>query len=150
VFWWYAFGMKAKLSAVKLPDKLRIVGHGAKLGHKMFPAIAALMSKSSMEEAARSVGIDAKTLSRWIKDPTFETAYREARETAFSQSLARLQESAGLAVTTLLEIMRDKKTAAALRVRAADLVLVHAGRVTEGVNIVAADKTPRSRVSSHI
>jgi transposase-like protein len=142
--------MKAKLSAIQLPEKLRMVGHGAKFGNKMLPAIAALMSKSSVEESARAIGVSANTLLRWIKEPMFDKAYREARETAFSQSLARLQESTGVAVTTLLEIMRDKRTAAALRVRAADLVLVHAGRATEGCNIVAADKTPRSRVSSHV
>lgn len=141
--------MKAKLSAIKTPVELHMVGHGAKFGHKMAPAITALMSKPSVEEAARSVGISANTLLRWIKEPAFDKAYREARETAFSQSIARLQESASIAVTTLLEIMRDKKTAAALRVRAADLVLVHAGRAAEACETRGADKAPRSRLSTH-
>src|SRR5947207_11329451 len=40
-------------------------------------------------------GISGKTLLRWMKEPEFDTAYRNARRAAFSQSIARLQQMSG-------------------------------------------------------
>jgi hypothetical protein len=82
-----------------------MTGHGAKFGRKKEEAIAALLSQRNMEEAARVVGISAKTLSRWLKLPEFQEAYRQARGEAINQSTARLQQAAGPAVSTLMKIM---------------------------------------------
>ena len=60
-----------------------MLGHGAKFGHKKEQAIAALLSHRNVEEAARAIRISANTLQRWIKEPEFDAAYREARRTAF-------------------------------------------------------------------
>ena len=86
-----------------------MLGHGAKFDHKKEQAIAALLSHRNVEEAARAVGISANTLLRWTKEPEFEAAYREARRTASRQSIARLQDALGAAVTTVLKIMLDSK-----------------------------------------
>jgi transposase-like protein len=103
-----------------------MVGHGAKFGHKIEQAIAALLSHRNVEEAARAIGISANTLLRWTKEPEFEAACREARRTVFSQSIARLQDAAGAAVTTVLKIMLDLKAPAGTRLRAAEVVLEQA------------------------
>ncbi len=100
-----------------------MVGHGAKFGQKMEQAIVALLSHGSLEAAARAVGIDPNTLLRWSKDPEFEAACWEARRTAYSQSIARLQEASGAAVTTVLKIMLDQNAPARARLRAAEIVL---------------------------
>ena len=100
-----------------------MVGHGAKFGHKVEQAIAALLSHRNVEEAARAVGISANTLLRWLKEPEFDAACREARRTAFSQSIARLQDASGAAVTTVLKIMLDTNAPAGTRLRAAEVVL---------------------------
>jgi hypothetical protein len=70
-------------------------------------AIAALLTQKNIEEAARSIGIGHATLLRWLKESEFDTAYREARRAAFRQSVARLQQASGAAVTTLLKLMLD-------------------------------------------
>jgi transposase-like protein len=75
-------------------------GHGAKYDRKKEEAIAALLTQKNIEEAARSIGIGHATLLRWLKEPEFDTAYREARRAAFRQSVARLQQASGAAVTT--------------------------------------------------
>ena len=110
-----------------------MLGHGAKFGQKMEQAIVALLSHRNVEEAARVVGIAANTLLRWLKEPEFEAAYREARRTAFSQSLARLQDASGAAATTVLKIMLDSNAPAGTRLRAAELVLeaVKAGEMED-------------------
>jgi transposase-like protein len=135
-----------------------MVGHGAKFGHKIEQAIAALLSHRNVEEAARAIGISANTLLRWTKEPEFDAAYREARRTAFSQSLARLQHASGAAVTTVLKIMLDWKAPAGTRLRAAEVVLEQASKAIEMEDIEArvaeleraADSANRSRKRSAI
>ena len=94
-------------------------GHGAKFGRKWEEAIAALLTQRNTEDAARAVGIGVSTLLRWMKEPEFNAAYREARRTAFGQSVARLK------------VMIDPSTPPSTKVRAADSVLGHSAKAIE-------------------
>jgi hypothetical protein len=66
------------------------------------------------------LGIGPATLLRWQKLPEFQAAYRQARRDAYAQSIARMQQAASAAVSTLLKIMIDSNAPASTRVRAAD------------------------------
>jgi transposase-like protein len=112
-------------------------GHGAKYERKKEEAIVALLTQKNIEEAARSIGIGSATLLRWLKDPDFDTAYREARRAAFRQSVARLQQASGAAVTTLLKLMIDPTTPPSTKARAADSVLDHSAKAIEIEDIEA-------------
>ena len=114
-----------------------MTGHGAKFGRKKEEALVALLSHRNLEEAARSVGIDPKTLLRWLQVPEFRTAYREARRAAFLQSVGRLQQASSAAATTILKLMLDPKTPASVRVRAAECVMNHATKAIEIEDIEA-------------
>jgi hypothetical protein len=114
-----------------------MTGHGAKFGRKKEDAIVALLSQRNIEEAARAVSIDPKTLLRWLQVPEFRAAYREARRSAFLQSVARLQQASSAAVTTVLKLMLDPNTPASVRVRAADCVMSHAAKAIEIEDIEA-------------
>jgi transposase-like protein len=114
-----------------------MVGHGSKFGRKKDKAVAALLTQRNVEEAARSIGIAPNTLLRWMKEPEFDEAYREARRAAFGQSVARLQQASTAAVSTLLKIMIDPSSPASTRVRAADSVLNHAAKAIELEDIEA-------------
>jgi len=109
----------------------QMAGHGEKLGRKQEDAIAALLSQRSIEDAARACGVGARTLIRWLKLPEFNAAYRAARRAAVSQSVARLQQATGAAVSTLLKVMVDPNTPASTKVRAADSVLDHSAKAIE-------------------
>jgi hypothetical protein len=104
---------------------------GTKFGRKTEEAVAALLSQRNLEEAAHAVGISTRTLLRWMKEPEFQTAYREARRSAYSQAVARLQQGATAAATTLLKVMLDQGTPASVRVRAAECVMDHSSRAIE-------------------
>ena len=106
-------------------------GHGTKFGRKMEDAVAALLTQRNMEEAAKAVGISTTTLVSWTKQPEFDQAYRQARRAAFGQSISRLQQASGAAVSTLLKVMIDPNSPASTRVRAADSVLNHAAKAIE-------------------
>ena len=98
----------------------------AKKNRKREQLIIALLQQSDLEKAAASIGISPSTAYRIRKTPEFQAEYLEARREAVSQSIARLQQGSGAATSTLLKIMRDPKTPAATRVRAADRVMEHA------------------------
>jgi hypothetical protein len=112
-----------------------MAGHGSKFGRKKEEAIAALLTQRNIEEAARAAGIGKQTLIRWLKLPEFQTAYREARRAAVSQSNARLQQASSAAVSTLLKIMVDASAPASARVRAADRILERAKQGIENEDI---------------
>jgi transposase-like protein len=110
---------------------------GGKFGRKKEEAIAALLTQRNIEEAAKAAGIGANTLLRWLKVPEFQSAYREARRAAFGQSVARLQQASGAAVSTLLKVMVDPNSPASTKVRAADSVLNHSAKAIEIEDIEA-------------
>ena len=108
-----------------------MLGHGTKFGRKKEEAIVALLSQRNVEEAAKAVGVAANTLLRWMKEPEFDAAYREARRLAFGQSISRLQQASTAAVTTVLKLMVDQNVPASTRLRAADIVLDRTAKAIE-------------------
>ena len=112
-------------------------GHGSKFEQKKDEAIVALLTQRNIEEAAKSIGVVPNTLLRWMKEPEFDAAYREARRAAFRQSVARLQQASGAAVTTLLKLMVDPATPPSTKARAADSVLDHSAKAIEIEDIEA-------------
>ncbi|SRR5713101_6420265 len=108
-----------------------MTGHSAKLGRKKEGAILALLSQRSVEEAARVAGVGARTLYRWMKEPEFDAAYRDAKRAVFSQSIARLHQLTSAAVTTLGKAMLDPNSPPATKVRAADSILDHTAKAIE-------------------
>jgi len=114
-----------------------MLGHGTKFGRKKEQAIVALLSHRTIEEAARSIKIVPNTLLRWMKEPEFDAAYREAKRAAYGQSIARLQQASSAAVTTLLKLMIDQNVPASTRARCADSVLGHTVKAIEVEDIQA-------------
>ncbi len=103
----------------------------------MEDAIAALLSQRNVDEAARAAGIGTRTLLRWMKDPEFDAAFRAARRAAFGQTTARLQQGSSAAATILMKLMLDANTPASTRVRAAEIIVSHAGKAIEIEDIEA-------------
>jgi len=106
-------------------------GHGSKFGLKKEEAVLALLTPRNVEEAAKSVGVDATTLIRWMKVPEFDAAYREAKRTAFGQTMARLHQMSSAAASTLGKVMVDPSSPASTRIRAAESILNHTMKAVE-------------------
>ena len=108
-----------------------------KLGRKQQAAILALLTSRTVEEAAGNAHVQPRTIYRWLKEPTFDAAYREAKRAAFSQAIARLHQMTGAAASTLGKVMVDSQTPAATKVRAADSILNHTAKAIELEDIEA-------------
>jgi AcrR family transcriptional regulator len=94
-----------------------------KLTAKQEQAIIALVSSTTMEDAAKVAGVSDVTLWRWLKTEAFKSAYMEARREVVTQAIARLQHSCGAAVETLRTIAEDASAPASSRVAAARAIL---------------------------
>src|ERR1022692_2905992 len=114
-----------------------MTGHGAKFARKMEAAISALLTRPSIEDAARVAGVAEKTLRRWMQEPEFDAAYRAAKRAAYGQAIARLHQGSGAAAATLLKLMVDSNVPASTRARCADSVLGHTTKAIELEDIEA-------------
>ena len=108
-----------------------MAGNGANLTSNQEKAVAALLSEPSVAAAAAKAGIGERTLFRWLDDPAFADAYRQARREAVSQAVARLQPMSTHAVTVLAMVMADTRVSPSTRVTAAKSVLEFAIRAVE-------------------
>jgi|GEM_PF-664803 len=105
-------------------------GHGEKRSRKQEQALAALLSEPSIEKAACKTGVNEATLRRWLREPAFRSAYRQARRELVENAVARIQAATGAAVDTLVTVARVGAKDGD-RVRAAVAILEHACRGVE-------------------
>src|SRR3712207_6024402 len=96
---------------------------GTKLTPKQEKAIAALLAQPTIEAAAESLGVNGVTVHRWLQEPAFDTASREARREAVQVAIGRLQQVSGAMVAVLVNVAADKKTPPSTRVAAASKVI---------------------------
>lgn len=90
---------------------------------KQEQALIALLNEPTIERAAKTAGVGERTLHRWLDEPVFSRAYRQARREAFSQAIAASQRYAPVAVQTLAKIMADATLSVSARVSAATALL---------------------------
>ena len=86
-------------------------------------AIAALLTCRDIKSAAKSCGVGARTLYRWLDDADFQNALRDAQRDAVQSTLRVLSELTGAAASTLSAVMKSAKAPFGVRVRAAEVVL---------------------------
>ncbi len=95
----------------------------AQLSPKQRKAVEALLTTGEVKAAAAETGIHRDTLHRWLKEPVFLDAVRQAEAAALDE-LSRLLVGLGrTAVATITKAMSDPDTPVATRVRAADVAL---------------------------
>lgn len=102
-----------------------------KLPPKYFKAISGLLTLFTVKEAAQEAKISEVTLYRWMRNETFQAAYRDARKEAVKQAIANLQRISSEAVNTLRSIMTDNDAPPSSRVAAARTVIEQSIRAIE-------------------
>ncbi|MGD0620911.1 MAG: hypothetical protein ABSA82_00345 [Thermacetogeniaceae bacterium] len=95
----------------------------ARLSRKQETAISCLLEQPTIKEAAVFCGVGEVTLWRWMQQPDFQECYRAAKRQVVEQSITRLLQVTGEAVSTLREIMLDKEAPTSSRVSAAKTIL---------------------------
>lgn len=78
-----------------------MTGHGEKLTRKQEAAIAALVELPTITAVAARVGVNERTIRRWLLVPTFQAEYRKARRRLVDTAVAGLQRLSRRAVLAL-------------------------------------------------
>ena len=94
-------------------------------------AIEALLSTGDISAAAKEVGVHRNSLHRWLQEPDFQAAVREAEAKAIDELSRMLVRLGRTAVGTLAKAMSDPKAPWPTRVRAADASLARLLQVRE-------------------
>ena len=94
-----------------------------RLTPKQRKAVEALLTTGDVAAAAHEVGISKATLYRWLKEPAFHQAVRQAEARALDDLSRLLVRLGRTAVATLAKAMSDPATPASSRIRAADAAL---------------------------
>jgi hypothetical protein len=90
-------------------------GHGEKMSRKWEQAIAALLTSATLDEAAEKATVGVATLRRWMAEPEFRHAYRQARTEVLERTVARLLGAAGKAIDALERNLACGKPACEIR-----------------------------------
>ncbi len=86
-------------------------------------AVEALLATGEVSAAARDVGIHRDTLHRWLRQPLFLQAVRDAEAAALDELSRLLVRLGRTAAATLAKAMSDPAVPWSTRVRAADASL---------------------------
>lgn len=95
----------------------------ADLTPKQIRALEALASGETTVDAAAAAGITRRQLARWMGEPAFDQALREAKAIIYRESIARIVGAMSTATTTLVDICGDLTVSPQSRVSAARCIL---------------------------
>ena len=104
-------------------DRMRHDATPGTLSPKQRRAVEALLSTGEVAAAAREAGVNRASLHRWLKEPLFLQAVREAEAAALDELSRLLVRLGRTAAATLAKAMSDPAVPWATRVRAADASL---------------------------
>ena len=99
--------------------------------------IIALVTTSTIKEAALKAGVSEATVYKRLKEEDFKKAYNEYRQKLIEDSATALSLQLGDAVTALGDIVRDKETPAAIRLQAADTIIKDSLRIREHIQLTS-------------
>ena len=101
------------------------------LSPKQVKAVEALLTTGEVAAAAQAAGVSRATLHRWLAEPIFLAAVREAEARALDDLSRLLVRLGRTAAATLAKAMNDPSAPWATRVRAADAALGRLLRLRE-------------------
>jgi len=99
---------------------------------KQKKALAALLSASTKQEAARAAGVSYATLRRWLsEDADFQQAYNDELQGIVERAAVQARQGMTEAVTALREIVADGEAAQNTKVAAARTILESGAKLIE-------------------
>jgi hypothetical protein len=96
-----------------------------KLSARKEAALRALLNHKTLEQAAESCNVNARTLRRWMRNSEFLARYRQEQDALLSSTVDLLRAEFAPAVATLATIAKDTNTppGAGVRVSACKALL---------------------------
>jgi len=118
---------------------LDVAGNGS-LSPRQQAFVTALLTAPTITHAMAAAKVPERTAYRWLADPIFLAAYRQAKRDALGHATGRLAVLADEAVETVQAILKDPEAPATVRLAAAKAVLDTALKVAEVEDLQARIK----------
>lgn len=98
--------------------------------------MVALLTNSTVSEAAKESDISESTAYKYLNDPDFIKQYDSKRKEILTSSCHMLQAKMGRAAEELIKIIEEPNTAPQVRLNAIDMLYRHAYKQTELMDII--------------
>lgn len=89
--------------------------NSTKISPRQQRAIEALLTERTLQDAARQGGVSRRTLYRWLKQPEFINALREALDSRRNLAVAQLEALLEASLEVLANALRGQDARLALR-----------------------------------
>lgn len=84
-------------------------------------ALIELLDGASFSKAAAKVGVNERTIQRWLKEPEFQKRLSQARDDIYVEAIDSLRDASGKAAKKLIELLDSPSEKTALK--AAELII---------------------------
>jgi hypothetical protein len=121
----------------------------SRLSRRQERFIVILLASASILEAAERARVLVPTIYRWFKDPSFQTAHKQARQLMLNQAIQRLSALADSAVKVLEEMVHDVACSPHVKVTAVRLILENVVKIAESENFEQRVKNLEERLVSY-
>jgi len=101
-------------------------GNGKAFSTEQLKAISLLARGATRSEAAKGAGISERTLYRWLADPEFSGAVKEAQRAVLDALCSGLANAALISVRYLARVAAGEEQGEKLRIRASAALLSNA------------------------
>lgn len=113
----------------------------AELKPKQAQFLMALLQEPTTEQAIDSMKITRNTAYKYLNDPVFKEALRQARRDSVMVVSQKLSQAGERAVSTLLEVLEDEEAPPSSRVSASRAVLEYLFRSYENDELLERIET---------
>jgi hypothetical protein len=93
-----------------------------KLTHKQLTALAALLSKHTVTQAAAEAGVSRTTIYTWLRQPDFTQELRKAQNAAIEAAASRLAGGLSEAIEELARLIKSADTDSVKRLACSDWI----------------------------
>lgn len=83
-------------------------------------ALIELLEGASISDAAAKVGVNERTIQRWLKEPEFQTRLDQGKDDIYTQAMDSIRDASGKAAKRLSELLDSPTEKTALK--AAELI----------------------------
>ena len=103
---------------------------------KQMDFLVCLLENSNTTQAIKEAGISSATAYKWLKDPEFKKFFEWNKQEMLSAATRYLQGSLGICCEKLMEIVKDPKTSAQVKINAISLIFQNVRAFTEQTDIL--------------
>ena len=97
--------------------------------------IAALLANGTLKATAAAVGISERALYDRMNNSDFAALYKSAKADLIRGAVININRQLQAAIDTVVEIMQDENTNAAVRLQAAQTILNNAGKFAQRLQL---------------